>query len=109
MTEGQYNSSPYGAWEAAGGFPAARATSARSDKPWHRDKQASSTKPAFPRNGLERRIRGPARRRRNAGPRAADSWRWDCYSGMEFIPRATSPIRRSSGSSKPDRRPLSKI
>ena len=23
MTEGQYNSSPYGAWEAAGGFPAA--------------------------------------------------------------------------------------
>lgn len=33
MTEGQYNSSPYGAWEAAGGFPAAGGTGAFRQAP----------------------------------------------------------------------------
>lgn len=72
MTEGQYNSSPYGAWEAAGGFPAAGDVGAL--------RQAVTPGQAgeFNQTGVPPQRLGAA----DSGPRQTTAKRWAARGGL---------------------------
>ena len=72
MTEGQYNSSPYGAWEAAGGFPAAGGAGAL------RQDVAPGQAGEFNQTGVPPQGLGAA----DSGPRQTTAKRWAARGGL---------------------------